>query len=243
MALLNEDTASPAASPATEPVAPRIGFIWILDRRQPDTHAGIVRQACAALPSLRGFLLGLDLAGDEGTHAPERLADSFLPAFAECLPITIHAGEGEQAENIWKAAYHLHADRIGHGLTLASHPALAARFRDRSICLELCPTSNREVVGFADPDEPASASLPRYPLRQFLQAGIPLTLCMDNPGISRTTLAHEYLAAARMSEGGLTQWEALALMRQGFVHAFLPSAEREALLKRADHAAFHQLNG
>ena len=100
VALLNEDPASPVASPATEPVVPRIGFIWILDRRQPDTHAGIVRQACAALPSLRGFLLGLDLAGDEGTHAPERLADSFLPAFAECLPITIHAGEGEQAENI-----------------------------------------------------------------------------------------------------------------------------------------------
>ena len=61
------------------------------------------------------------------------------------------AGEGESPENIWQAAYHLHADRIGHGLTLTANPQLAARFRDRGICLELCPSSNREVVGFADP--------------------------------------------------------------------------------------------
>lgn len=68
--------------------------------------------------------------------------------------------------------------------------------------------------------------------------GLPVTLCTDNPAISRTTLTGEYLAAARMSEGGLTQWEALALMRQAFVHAFLPAAEREALLKRVDALVF-----
>ena len=221
--------------------APRIGFIWILDRRQPDDMEGNVAQAVAARHTLGDFLLGLDLAGDEGTSHPEKLAPKFARAFADCLPLTIHAGEGESAENIWQATYHLHADRIGHGLTLADNPRLAARFRDRGICLELCPTSNREVVGFHDPEVPASAGLPRYPLRQFLHAGLPLTLCTNNPGISRTTLADEYLAAARMSEGGLTQWEALALMRQAFAHAFLPAAERDALLKHADQAAFRLL--
>ncbi|WP_347484812.1 CRISPR-associated ring nuclease [Vandammella animalimorsus] len=235
-------TAFDAAAQPHDRTAPRIGFIWILDRRQPDTHARSVQQACQALQHLEGFLLGLDLAGDEGTHHPERLAESFLPAFAACLPITIHAGEGESAQNIWQAAYHLHADRIGHGLTLAEHPQLAARFRNRGICLELCPSSNREVVGFHDPAYPASKNLPTYPLREFLRQGIPLTLCTDNPGISRTSVADEYLAAARMCQDGLSQWEALALMRQAFVHAFLPSAERERLLKHADQRVFHQLN-
>lgn len=121
---------------------------------------------------------------------------------------------------------------------MAHQPQLAARFRDRSICLELCPSSNREVVGFDDPAYPASAGLPRYPLGEFIQAGLPITLCTDNPGISRTTLAGEYLAAARMSEGGLTLWESLALIRQAFVHAFVPSAEREALIKQADAQMF-----
>jgi len=217
---------------------PRIGFVWILDRRQRDNLASVVLQAVAARAGLDGFLLGLDLAGDEGTHAPDDLAVGFVPAFAECIPVTIHAGEGEKAENIWQAAYHLHADRIGHGLTLAQHPQLLTRFRDRGICLELCPSSNREVVGFHDPAYPDSASLPRYPLREFLESGLPLTLCTDNPGISRTTLAGEYLAAARMTDGGLTQWETLALLRQAFAHSFLPSAEREDLIKRVDQRVF-----
>ncbi len=222
----------------THSAQPRIGFLWILDRRQRGNLPAVVQQAVAARQHLPGFLLGLDLAGDEGTSNPAELAPGFLPAFAACMPVTIHAGEGESAENIWQAAYHLHADRIGHGLSLSQHPELASRFRDRGICLELCPSSNREVVGFYDPAYPESLGLPRYPLRQFISTGLPLTLCTDNPGISRTTLVHEFLAAARMSEGGLTLWEALALMRQAFVHAFLPSSEREALLKRADEQVF-----
>lgn len=222
--------------------APRIGFVWILDRRQRDSLAAVVAGAVRAHAMLGGFLLGLDLAGDEGTHNPADLAPGFVPAFAECIPLTIHAGEGESAENIWQAAYQLHADRIGHGLTLAQHPQLAARFRDRGICLELCPSSNREVVGFFDPAHAASRSLPRYPLRHFLNSGLPMTLCTDNPGISRTTLAGEYLAAARMSEGGLSLWESLALVRQAFVHAFLPSAEREVLLKAVDQRIFAKLS-
>lgn len=223
-------------APASD--APRIGFTWILDRRQRHTLPAVVQQAVAAHRELSGFLLGLDLAGDEGTHNPADLAPAFMPAFEACLPVTIHAGEGEAPENIWQAAYHLHADRIGHGLTLIQRPELAARFRDRGIALELCPTSNREVVGFADPAFANSHGLPAYPLRSFMQSGLPVTLCTDNPGISQTTLAHEYLAAARMTEGGFSQWEALALMRQAFVHAFLPSAEREALLKRCDERVF-----
>ena len=220
------------------PAAPRIGFIWILDRRQREELPGVVQQAVLAHKALRGFLLGLDLAGDEGTHNPAQLASGFLPAFEACLPVTIHAGEGEIAHNIWQAAYHLHADRIGHGLSLSQHPELTSRFRDRGIALELCPTSNREVVGFADPEYPASHGQPAYPLRQFMQAGLPVTLCTDNPGISRTSLPGEFLTAARMTEDGLSLWEVLALIRQSFVHAFLPSAEREALLKRCDEKVF-----
>jgi adenosine deaminase len=217
--------------------APRFGFVWILDRRQRDTMPLVIEQAVAAHGELQGFLLGLDLAGAEGTHRPEELAQHFTPAFRECLRITIHAGEGERAENIWQAAYHLHADRIGHGLTILDNAPLAERFRDRGVCIELCPTSNREVVGFRDPGVPASDGLPAYPLRGLLDAGLPLAICTDNPGISRTTLADEFIAAARMG-GPLTLWETLALTRQAFVHSFLPAAERERLLAQADAGVY-----
>ena len=226
------------AAGANNPVdalSPRFGFIWILDRRYPEQMQATIECAVAARQRAPDFLLGLDLAGDEGTHSPQALAPYFIPAFRECMPITIHAGEGESADNIWQAAYHLHADRIGHGLSLADNPSLAMRFRDRGICLELCPTSNLEVVGFHDPAQAsATTGLPKYPLRQFLDAGLPFTLCTDNPGISQTTLADEYLAAARMSANPISLWEALALIKQGFTHAFLSAGARETLLKAAD---------
>lgn len=223
-------------------LTPRIGFLWILDRRQRNSIPATVTEAVSVRARLDGFLLGLDLAGDEGTSAPEALAPAFVAAFRECLPITIHAGEGESADHIWQAAYHLHADRIGHGLTLVDHPALLARFRDRGICIELCPTSNREVVGYRDPAIPASADLPDYPLRRFMNAGLPVTLCTDNPGLSRTGLASEILTAARMNPDGLSQWDALALIRQGFVHAFIGAAERERLMKAVDHRIHSSLS-
>ncbi len=222
-------------------ISPTIGFIWILDRRQPERIGSIVEHAVAARRSMPDFLLGLDMAGDEGTHTPERFAEAFTPAFKECLRVTIHAGEGEAAENIWQAAYHLHADRIGHGLTLAEHPALRERFRDRDICLELCPTSNVEVVGFRDPSIPESAMYPHYPIDTFLSTGVPFTLCTDNPGISRTTLAEEYLTASRMSEQ-FSLWQALSVMRDAYVHAFSGAATRERLIRSADATVYRILS-
>lgn len=211
-----------------------VRFIWIADRRQKDSLSDLVKDAAHARDELPQFLVGLDLAGDEAFNNPEELAPLFLPAFKACLPITIHAGEGESADNIWQAAYHLHADRIGHGLSLAERPDLLARFRDRGICLELCPSSNREVVGYSDPDYPKSSNCPNYPISKLWSAGVPLTLCTDNPGISRCSLSQEYINAARMSGAELTLWDALAMTKRAYVHSFVDADTREKLLKTAD---------
>ncbi|MCL4745049.1 MAG: hypothetical protein KJZ83_06500 [Burkholderiaceae bacterium] len=219
----------------------RIAFVWILDRRDVSTIEETVASAVRAHEALDGFMVGIDVAGDESVMRPELLAEGFRPAFAACLPITIHAGEGEPAENIWQAAYNLHADRIGHGLTIADRPDLARRFRDRRIALEICPTSNREVVGYRDELVPGTGSLPTYPLRRLIELGVPLTICTDNPGISRTTLADEYLAASRMCDG-LSLWETLALIRQGFTHAFVPAAERDRTRMEVDNRIYRILS-
>lgn len=209
-------------------------FIIIVDRRQSQQISDVVDMAVRAKGEMEDFIAGLDLAGDEATGRPEVIAPCFLPAFRICLPLTIHAGEGEPADSIWEAAYHLHADRIGHGLTLSDHATLASRFRDRRICLELCPTSNREVIGYRDPGVSESLDCPTYPLGNLWRQGLPLTICTDNPGISRTTLVDEYLTASRMEPNGLSCWDALAILRQAFVHCFLPSRHRAQLLKDVD---------
>ncbi|TVR12859.1 MAG: adenosine deaminase [Planctomycetota bacterium] len=214
------------------PTDPLIRFIVIADRRRQESAAQVIHTAVHAQQQLGDFIVGIDLAGDESQAEAHTFSQHLEQAFAACLPITIHAGEGTPAQAIWQATYRLHADRIGHGLTLADHPDLARRFRDRRICVELCPTSNREVVGFHDPNYPGSQR--PYPLSTLLAMGVPCTLCTDNPGISRTTLADEYLAASRMSPEGLSWWDALGLMRQGFSHAFCAASQRDRLLVEAD---------
>jgi adenosine deaminase len=230
-----------AAASLPDDRRPLFRFILIADRRQHDRLPEVIDLAVRAKERLPDFVVGLDMAGDEAQPLPPDAANAFAPAFEICLPLTIHAGEGETAEQIWKAAYHLHADRIGHGLTIGDHVRLAQRFRDRSICIELCPSSNREVVGYRDPAYPETANCREYPLWKLWQAGLPLTLCTDNPGISRTTLTGEYLAAARMVGDRLSCWDALAMIKQAFVHAFLPSQEKETLLKRVDDEVYRRV--
>jgi len=220
----------------------RFSFVIIADRRQPEKLDDVINLAVTAKKELAGFIVGLDMAGDEGTNEPEKLAKHFTPAFEACLPITIHAGEGEEANKIWQAAYHLHADRIGHGLTLDKHPDLVKRFRDRGICLELCPSSNREVVGFLDKEYSDSLSYPSYPLTVLWNQGVPLTLCTDNPGISNTTLSQEYLTAARMMESGITAWDALSMIKQAFVYAFVDEKTKKEMMARAEKIIFDQLS-
>ena len=207
-------------------------FVIIADRRRKETINDVVDLAVKAHERLDGYVAGLDLAGDEmqdGMDAPEEVAGMFEPAFRHCLPITVHAGEGTASEKIWKAAYRLHADRIGHGLTLADDARLLARFRDRDICIELCPSSNDEVVGFG-PDRP-------YPLKTYWEEGLSVALCTDNPAISRTDATGELFKAAEFWPE-MTLWQALAIIRQGFVHAFLPASRREGLLKKVDRAIY-----
>ncbi|NOT11622.1 MAG: adenosine deaminase [Methylococcaceae bacterium] len=228
---------------ASLPIAnpPQFRFIIIADRRSEETELkDTISLAVNAKELLPEFVVGLDMAGDEQQTKPNEIAHLFNPVFEYCLPITIHAGEGEQAESIWQAAYHLHADRIGHGLTVNDNANLAQRFRDRNICLELCPSSNREVVGFYDPRFPDSKKYKQYPLLELWKKGLPLTICTDNPGISRTTLADEYLTAAAMINNQLSQWDVLAMIKQGYVHSFLSGSNKEILLKQVD-AQLYQL--
>lgn len=221
---------------------PDIRLLLIADRRGSDERIReVVSLAVRARQKFGSRVAGLDLAGDEAQGDPEQLSQLFRPAFEVCLPITIHAGEGQAPGNIWKSAYNLHADRVGHGLTLGEKPLLRDRFRDRGVCVELCPSSNLEVVGYYHPR--LAPELARYyPLKEYWQAGVPVAICTDNPGISRTDAAREYLMAAQMVAGGITLWSALAMIKQGFAHAFLPTPEKERLMKRIDERIYNLLS-
>ncbi|MBP5509331.1 MAG: hypothetical protein J6Z49_00260 [Kiritimatiellae bacterium] len=180
----------------------------------------------------RDRLVGFDLAGAEGAAPPNQFRELFDPLLKQCMRITIHAGETEDVENIWDAVYSLNADRIGHGLNLAERPELMNRFLDRRIAVELCPSSNFQIVGF----EGSHLGCPgkSYPLREFLDCGLRVTINTDDPGISDTNLNREYLKATDMTKGGLSKWDTIRLVYNGFSASFSSYDIRRKILLQAE---------
>ncbi len=193
----------------------------------------------AGLRSSKGpSVVGFDLAGNEVTKSAAELRELFRPLHKLCIPLTIHAGETASADSIWEAVYELGADRIGHGLSLIDHSRLLERFRDRQTTIEMCPSSNDQIVGFCDRRLPNRRAYSAYPLGNYLKRGLKVTINTDNPGISRTTLSAEYLKAAWLTPSGLTAWEILAIVRQGFASAFVSQPERQSMLLAVDREVF-----
>ncbi len=127
-------------------------------------------------------LVAVDLAGDEAAF-PMR---GFVPLFEEAehlgLPFTIHAGECGSCENV-KGAIELGAKRIGHGIAMRDSRALQIVAADRHIGVEVCPVSNLQTK--------AIPSIHEYPLRAFMQAGIPVSVNTDNRTVSNTSSTRE----------------------------------------------------
>ncbi|MBR5998210.1 MAG: hypothetical protein IK027_03800 [Deltaproteobacteria bacterium] len=179
---------------------------------------------------------GFDLAGNEEEISPEELRPAFLEIMEDCRNITIHAGETAPAESVWEAVYHLNAERIGHGLSLHNNDNLMKKFLERGIGIEMCPSSNFQIVGFRDNYLSQTAGLPKYPLKQYLDKELKVSVNTDDPGISRTTITNELHRAARLTPGGLSKWEILQLVCNGFRTAFAPYEKKKQLIHRVEKA-------
>ena len=136
-------------------------------------------------------------------------------------------------ESIWQAVYHLNAERIGHGLTLRDRPDLMNKFLERGIGIEMCPSSNAQIVGFQDNYLP-DTGLQEYPLKKYLDAELLVSVNTDDPGISRTSATNELHKAARLTKGGLSKWEILQLLCNAFRTAFYPYKQKKALIRRVE---------
>lgn len=133
-------------------------------------------------------IIGIDLAGDETKNPPEQFDEFFAHVKKDNkYKITIHAGEVSPAQQIWYAIEHLHADRIGHGVSAIHDPELQQRLIDLDVSLEQCITSNYQTGSWAD--------LTNHPLGALYRAGVPVTINSDDPHIQDTDLTDDYIKA------------------------------------------------
>lgn len=129
-------------------------------------------------------IIGVDLAGLEEGFPCRLYKNMFRRAVDAGLPVTIHAGEASGPENVWEAIDLLGARRIGHGIRSIQDKELVKRLARDRILLETCPTSNFVTRSITEWSE--------HPLPRFLEAGVPVSISTDDPGIFGITLGEEY---------------------------------------------------
>lgn len=132
------------------------------------------------------IIVGLDLAGDEDAISPEHTGKAFCKAKDDFgLNVTIHAGETGNPEHISDAIVNFNADRIGHGTAAYKSHVVMDLLRNRDVCVEVCPISNRRT-GAVSSDE-------SHPVSEFIKMEVPFVICSDNPSIHRASLSDDYL--------------------------------------------------
>jgi adenosine deaminase len=185
-----------------------------------------MRQAELAVAYRHRGVVAFDLAGGEAGNPPKGHLHAFYHARNHLMNLTIHAGESWGPDSIHQAIFYCGAHRIGHGITLRQDPDLMQHVIDHQIPLEICPTSNVQTH--------AVPSLEAHPIRTYVEAHVPVTVNTDNRLFSRTSVTEELW---RVHEHcGLDAHHLREVVLNGFRYAFLPFAERQALLREVTDA-------
>jgi len=229
MLLRKQDVAANfrAIREATTPFEPGLRMQWIFDTvRQFGTEPAWDVARCA-VEMLGEGVVAYGIGGDELSIPAEQFRPVYDFVGSKGLHRLAHAGEIGGPEEIWGAIEYMGAERIGHGIAAFRDPRLMDFLIERSIPLEVCPTSNIRTGALARQLGTGRATLREHPLPALVRAGVPLCLSTDDPAMFETNLRGEYNAVAGM---GLTTAEIVHLAEGGFSAALLPPEEKAALL-------------
>ncbi|OAR27681.1 hypothetical protein A8W25_01740 [Streptomyces sp. ERV7] len=210
-----------------------VRFDYQVGRAQPARHVFAQQILGFALARGRlGRVVGVNMVQPE--DAPVALRDyplhmrmiGFLKSRSPSVHVSLHAGElveGLNGVSRRDLAFHIAqavdvagADRVGHGVDLVqerAHQALAARMRRRHVLVEAPLISHAQILRVTGD---------RHPLHTYLDAGVPLALATDDPGVSRSDLTDVFRLAVTDQGLGIEQLRASA--RASLDHAFVEGA-------------------
>ena len=122
----------------------KVGILLVALRSRGEEHGlGVARLVAANLEA--GFVVGMDVAGDEGSYplaGQGPMVSGVQEAFRLGVPLTLHAGEwpekyGSLANLKW-AVGQASVKRIGHGIAVRSAEAnLLEEMKSRNITVEV----------------------------------------------------------------------------------------------------------
>jgi len=183
--------------------------------------------AFALLEQLRpwqGHILGIGMGGAEVGNPPSKFVNFFRACRDAGFRLTIHAGEEGPASYVREALELLDVDRIDHGVACLQDPELVAELARRQVALTVCPISNLRLK--------VVPSIAAHPLKTMLAHRLHVTVNSDDPAYFGGYASENLLACQR--ELDLSIDDVISLVRNGFTAAFLPDAERSAMLSKLE---------
>lgn len=177
---------------------PEFKVKYISSSRRSDPRERIAKSLTQALDERAanpGLMIGFDLVDEEDKCQTNLyFINELLEARHEAgrrgitLPLYLHSGESNwtENENVLDAIL-LDSRRIGHGLALFKHPLLMQIVKERGIAIEVCPISN-QVLGYV-------ADLRNHPAVLYINSGLPVVICPDDPGIWKCSFSYDFYAA------------------------------------------------
>jgi aminodeoxyfutalosine deaminase len=229
MLLRKQDVAANfrAIREATTPFEPGLRMQWIFDTVRQFGPQPAWDVARCAVEMMGEGVVAYGIGGDELSIPAEQFRPVYDFVASKGLHRLAHAGEIGGPEEIWAAIEHMAAERIGHGIAAFRDPRLMDFLIERSISLEVCPTSNIRTGALARQLGTNQTTLREHPLPALLRAGVPLCLSTDDPAMFETTLRGEYEVLANI---GLTTEEIVRVARGGFSAALVRPDEKAIML-------------
>lgn len=175
----------------------------------------------------RRDLVGIGLDSDEQGNPPEKFRAHFAKARAHGLKVTVHCDvdQDHTLDHIRTALVDLRVDRIDHGGNILQSPELVELARRRGIAFTVCPTFS----GTLRKGEPVPVDV----VRGMLDAGLNVTISSDDPAYMGSEYLDDVLVRA-VARSHLTREEIVQIARNGFHAAWLPEADKSAMIARLD---------
>lgn len=183
-----------------------------------EENTGILKLAREYLGS---GVCAADLAGNEAAFPMAQFTNLFSQVKRWGMPFTIHAGECGSAENIKEAAA-CGAARIGHGIAMSGRTDVMEICREKRIGIEMCPISNMQTKAVQD--------IAAYPMKEFIQNGLLVTLNTDNRTVSHTSIEKEIQFI--QDHFSISDEQVVGMMKNAVESAFAPDSVKHSLLQK-----------
>jgi adenosine deaminase len=179
--------------------------------------AKLVEQFCGSR------VTALDIAADEAGYPLAPHVEAYKFAREHNLFRTAHAGEALGPESVWETLRLLQPTRIGHGTRSYEDPLLVEHLKRERIHLELCPSSNVQII-------PSIPDWEHHPIDRLYRAGVPLNVNTDGRMCTPTNMNQEYEGMARVF--GWTGEDFLATNLMAVDAAFVEEEVKQRLRER-----------